>query len=107
MPRKKRSSPITSLTPEQKARFAEWRDRWIKIGLCTDQADRDKFERAAIECYRHAGLAPPKRIVWVQSPLVLAYAGPIAMYLLDRGAVHGAVNDAVNDAVHDAVRDAV
>ncbi len=100
---------IDKLTPEQEARFGEWRDKWIKIGLSTQPADRKRFERAVARCCKHAGLTPPKVVVWVQSPLVLAFAGPIAGRILDQrhGAVHGAVDGAVDGAVHGAVRDAV
>ena len=98
---------IDTLTDEQAARFVEWRDKWIKIGLCTDPANRARFERAARDCYHFAGLAEPQRIVWVESPIVLALVGPIASCLLADGAVHGAVRDAVDGAVRDAVDDAV
>ena len=73
---------VDKLAPEQEARFGEWRDKWIKIGLSTEPADRPRFEAAVADCYRFAGLAPPKRVVWVQSPLVVAFAGPIASLIL-------------------------
>jgi hypothetical protein len=113
---------IDKLTPEQEAKMAEWADRWIEIGLSTAPADRPQFEAAVAECYRHAGLQPPERIVWCPSPLVAVVAGPIAARLLDgavggavggavrgavRGAVYGAVGDAVDGAVDGAVRGAV
>src|SRR3990167_8766692 len=105
---------IDKLTDEQKARFSEWRDRWIAIGLQTGETDWKNFEKGARDCYRFAGLAPPKRIFRVESPLVLALAAPIAAYrIADRlreksdGAVHGAVGRAVRGAVDIAVDDAV
>lgn len=90
---------ITKLTKAQEARFAEWRDRWIEIGLNTtptSDEDRASFAVAVAKCYRAANMPPPKRVVWVKSPLVLALAAPIAAWKL-----------AVDVAVHDAVRDAV
>jgi hypothetical protein len=105
--RTKKITRIDSLTEAQKARFAEWRDKWIAVGLSTEPADRAKFERAVAECYRFAQLAPPKRVVWVQSPVVMAYAGPIAARLIGDGAVGDAVGGAVRDAVRDAVDGAV
>ena len=36
---------ITELTKEQKARFPEFVDKWIKIGLSTERANRPKAER--------------------------------------------------------------
>lgn len=95
---------IDALTAEQTARMPEWRDKWISIGLSTERADRGRFERAIPACYAAAELPPPKRVVWVSSPLVMALAAPLAANLLGKG---GAVDDAVRGAVHDAVRDAV
>lgn len=42
---------VDRLTPEQESRFGEWRDKWISIGLCTEPADRETFERAALEWF--------------------------------------------------------
>ena len=99
---------IDKLTDEQAAQMPAWRDKWIAIGLSTERADRAKFEAAVVRCYAAAKLAPPKRIVWVLSPLIMALAAPIAAYLLNKGgAVDGAVGDAVGGAVGDAVRGAV
>jgi hypothetical protein len=109
---------IDRLTDAQKARFDEWADRWIEIGLRTGNADRPRFEAAVRECYRFAGLEPPKVIVWTTSPLVVSLAAPVAALLIEihrrdavgravGGAVRGAVGDAVSDAVGGAVRGAV
>ena len=62
-------SPIESLTDSQKARAAEFRDRWTEIGLCTDPSDRPRAEVAIREIYRQGGLEPPAKIVWCGSPL--------------------------------------
>ena len=112
---------IDKLTEPQKASFDEWADRWIEVGLRTGNADRPKFEAAVRECYRFAGLEPPKVIVWTMSPLVVSMAGPIASLVIElsrrakrggdkinvRGAVRGAVDGAVDGAVRDAVGGAV
>lgn len=60
---------IESLTPEQQARFGEFRERWIAIGLSTEPANRLYAERAIYKSYRCGGLPPPKEIVWSGSPL--------------------------------------
>ncbi len=60
---------ITNLTPEQIAKFPEYVEKWTAIGLCTDPADRPKAEIAINKCYQLAGLTPPKKIVWCDSPL--------------------------------------
>jgi len=59
---------IQALTVEQEARFAEFRERWTAIGLCTDPADRPRAEAAIVRMYAQASLAAP-RIVWCGSPL--------------------------------------
>lgn len=126
---------VSALTEDQRARMDEWADRWIEVGLRTGPADRERFEAAVGECYRFAGLEPPRRVVWVGSPLVMAIAAPIAGWLsqggpvrdaavgaprsvtnaviravhgaaASHGAVHGAVTNAVDDAVAEAVRGA-
>ena len=104
---------IDKLTKAQTDAMPAWRDKWIKIGLSTEPADRPRFERAVAECYRAAKLVPPKTIVWVSSPIVMAFAAPIAAAIIERakkqkpGAVRGAVDGAVRDAVGDAVGVAV
>lgn len=45
---------ITKLTPEQAARFAEWSQKWIEIGLSTEPADFDKATEAALKAYKIA-----------------------------------------------------
>lgn len=72
---------LTKLTPEQEARFAEFRDKWRAIEFCTDPADRPRAEKAVIEVYKAAGLPPPRNIVWCGSPLSQAITE--AIFLLD------------------------
>ena len=106
---------IDALTPEQTAAMHTWADEWIKRGLDTSPADRNKVEEGIRACYRYAGLDEPKVVVWVDNPLTLSIAAPTAAYLIDRngdsagltrpvyGAVYGAVDGAVHGAVHGAV----
>ncbi len=105
---------ITKLTAEQEARMPEWRDRWIAHGLSTERADWGRFERGIRAAYRFAKLEQPMTIVRVPSPLVLAFAAPIADHVIRQlcktksgGAVRVAVRGAVDDAVRGAVDDAV
>src|SRR5574337_1572499 len=113
---------IDSLTPQQRARMDEWADKWISVGLRTGAADRPKFEKAAEQCYRAAGLPWHGNVVWVPSPIVMAIAAPVAALVIQLhraknpgdavrvavgGAVSGAVGGAVRVAVDGAVRDAV
>ena len=98
---------ITKLTAEQIARFPEWADKWIKIGLCTDEADWDTFGNSLRIAYERAGIPFPNKIIRVQSPIVGAFASSIAESIFRNGTVRDAVVDAVVDAVGDAVDDAV
>src|SRR3990167_2585225 len=107
---------IDKLTKEQEARFPEFVDKWIKIGLKTGDTDWNTFDKYMPICYEKAGLKYPKNVVRVSSPLVGALASAIAEGVLKKyksvgyavdGAVDGAVGDAVRGAVSDAVSDAV
>lgn len=119
---------IDKLTKAQKARIPEWRDKWIAIGLKTGEADWMTFEKAVAVAYKKANLKVPKTIVRVQSPLVGAFAAPIANRIIAaklgkkpdgaidgdigsaiRGAIaiDGAIRDAISDAVGGAVNDVV
>lgn len=60
---------IESLTQAQIDKFPEYVEKWTKIGLCTDPANRKEAEQAIIQCYKLANLEPPKKIVWCGSPL--------------------------------------
>jgi hypothetical protein len=70
---------ITSLTDEQEARIGEFVERWTRIGLCTDPADRPRAEAAIRDMYRQGGLEPPTTIVWCGSPLSQFLTGAIIL----------------------------
>ncbi len=124
---------VDAMTDAESAQMAPWAKKWIEIGLCTKPADRVMFEAACRACYRLSGLPEPVSIVWADSPLVVAYAGPIAAWWIDtltrrldasvdasvrdsvgdsvRASVHASVDssvrDSVRDSVHASVRDSV
>lgn len=60
---------IDKLTPEQEALMEVYRDKWLKIGLCTEPANRPLAEEGMRLAYKCAGLEPPKQILWADSPL--------------------------------------
>ena len=105
---------ITKLTPEQQARFPEWVDRWTRIGLSTERADRPRAEQAVKRLYEFAGLKPQK-VLWITSPMAGAIAAPLAANFIaalkpgkgNVSAVGSAVGSAVRSAVGSAVRSAV
>ncbi len=83
---------IEQLTPVQESRLPEFCDKWLKIGLCTDPADRQEAERGIAEAYEIAGRDVP-RIVWCTSPLAMC---------LTRVAIKNLANDkaSVGDSVY-------
>lgn len=98
---------ITQLSDEQESAMPEWAAQWIRVGLCTDEADWDSFTDGCRRCYGYAGLRWHGNVVKVGNPLVLSLAAPLAAYLFNpsvRGrGVSAAVRTAVRDPVHDAV----
>jgi hypothetical protein len=100
-------SKIEKLTDSQIARMAEYRDEWLKIGLCTDPADRPEAEKAIRQMYVIGGRAEPKKIVWCGSPLS---AGIVRAILTDEkigNSVWNSVLNSVRDSVLNSVRDSV
>src|SRR3972149_11675993 len=94
---------LTKLTKEQKNKFSEYREKWIKIGLCTDPADRPTAEKAIVESYKLAGLDPPEKIVWCGSPLSMGITRAV---ILENNS-EKSVGDSVGDSVRDSVRNSV
>ncbi|MGW0200081.1 DUF6745 domain-containing protein [Nonomuraea sp. NPDC003201] len=76
--------------------------------------ERRAWESAARACYREIGVPFPERVVWVSSPLVGAFAAPIAACLSTGHrnnrvleSVYRAVDDTAGESVGHAVRAAV
>lgn len=73
---------IRKLTPDQIARFAEWTEQWIKIGLSTEPADFDKAIDAALRVYKLANLKKPMIVLRVSSPYGATLGGRLAWAML-------------------------
>jgi len=58
---------IEKLTKKQEALFPSICDKWIKIGLSTEPANRNLAEEAINKIYKNANLTSPK-ILWANSP---------------------------------------
>src|SRR5574341_2542069 len=84
---------LEQLTPEQEARFAEFREKWLRIGLSTEPADRKRAEEGMRMAYRAVNLEPPRLFLWLRSPF--------------EGAVCAAMLRNFGDQVWDQVRDQV
>ena len=92
---------IEHLTDKQLARFPEFVDKWTRIGLSTEPADRPRAEAAILAMYKQAGLPKPE-IVWCGSPMgnALAWASV-------RASVRDSVGASVGASVWASVRDSV
>jgi len=73
---------ITKVTPEQAARFEEWAERWIKIGLSTEPADFARATEAALKAYALCNLNRPMVILRMASPYAATLGGAIAWAIL-------------------------
>ena len=62
---------ITELTPEQEAQLKIYVEKWRKIALSTEPANRLEAERGIYLAYQSAELKPPEEILWFESPLKL------------------------------------
>lgn len=60
---------ITSLTQEQLDKLPEIRDRWLKIGLCTDPVEKQEAKEGVILAYKAVDLEPPSVFLFYDSPL--------------------------------------
>ncbi|WP_439606831.1 DUF6745 domain-containing protein [Hydrogenophaga sp.] len=60
---------VDSLTQAQIDLLPAYRDKWLKVGLDTNPANRAEAEAAVRLAYECGGLLPPKIIVWLRSPL--------------------------------------
>ena len=96
---------IEKLTKEQEARFPEFIDKWTKIGLCTEPANRSMAEKGVREAYRISGLKPPKKIVWCGSPFSMGLTR--ALFVETKSSVWASVGASVWASVWASVRDSV
>ena len=103
---------IETLTKEQEAQLAIYRDKWLAIGLSTEKADRKKAEMGIQTAYSSAGLPTVKKIVWCGSPLSSGLTRAIVLNFKKLPAsvgdsVGASVGASVGDSVRDSVRDSV
>jgi hypothetical protein len=63
---------IAELTPQQIAKFAEYRDLALRLGFRTGPAVRDNVYDLVPMIYRQAELAVPKQYFFVPSPMAAA-----------------------------------
>lgn len=75
---------IEELTQAQKDLFPVWVEKYTKIGLSCDPADRSRAERGIRAHYVVSKIPEPRVIVWTSHPMVTVSAGPMASTILDK-----------------------
>src|SRR5271166_662331 len=105
---------IEELTLDQQARFPEFVDKWTRIGLSTEPADRPLAEQAIRMVYECGGVKPPNKVIWFGSPKAMIeassnYKNPVRDSVLNSvlNSVSNSVLNSVSDSVSDSVRDLV
>jgi hypothetical protein len=73
---------ITKIAPEQAARFGEWAENWIAIGLSTERADFDAATEAALKAYKLCNLDKPMVVLRMGSPYGATLGGALAWAML-------------------------
>jgi hypothetical protein len=59
---------IITPTPEQMAALPEFRERWLRVGLSTEPANRPLAEQSIGSIYELCGFSRPKIFIWTSSP---------------------------------------
>ena len=96
---------IGKLTEAQQAKFADYREKWLRIGLSTERADRPRAEAGVKLAYELAGLKPPQIIIWLDSPTAGAMGAALLSGTLKvRAQVWDQVRAQVRAQVWDQVR---
>jgi hypothetical protein len=80
------------LTAEQTAALDRYRARWLAIRRSTAPVDRGAAEEGVGLAYQAAGLKPPMRFVWCDSPIALSHCA-FAASVADGANVRSAVID--------------
>ena len=96
-PSKKLRRRVETLTAAEVALFPAYVDKWVKIGLSTEPANRELFAAAIVDIYGYLKLPPP-RVAWCSTPVVAVMAGAVAA-LVDRDAKFAALVPALLDEI--------
>ena len=95
---------LNKLTPEQEALLPQQRDKWIRLGLSTEPANRVEAEQGVRQAYEAAGLPAPQFMIWVDSPYAGAFAQAIAPNIISATLAAFGVGAQVWAQVWDQVR---
>ena len=94
---------IEKLTPEQESRIPEFRDKWLKIGLSTQQIDFKKALEIKNIVYRKLLNKKDVPVILMDSPLTAWLATRYLGYLFYENQVRNQVEDQVSNQVWDPV----
>ena len=100
-------SQIKTLTKEQAARFPEWVEKWLAVGLSVDRADWIALDEAALGIYKLCKLKRPKVILHMESPFGVTVGGALALGLLKNFQVESQVWSQVRSQVESQVESQV
>lgn len=98
---------IEKLNEEQVAQLSVYSEKWLKIGLSTERANRSAAENALREAYKEGGLPPPPVIVWVDSPRGGLIAAKLLKEFFQKYPKYGREGEKVQDQVGGQVLDQV
>lgn len=118
------NNKLAKLTDAQKDRMASWAQEWTEYGLRTEpltDAEWRTWYDGVVQCYKYADIPLPATVVRVPSPLVGAFAAPIANFLIGKifpynstqayfgaplwASVNASVRNSVEDTLISSLRD--
>ena len=73
---------ITELATEHIARFDEWAEKWVQVGLSTEPADFDRAIEAALKVYELENRNQPMIILRMGSPLGALVGRRLSLFFL-------------------------
>jgi len=85
---------LTKLSPEQIAKFADYADKWVKIGTDTNETDMISAVLYIKEAYQAAGLNPPSYFV---GPVAGPYEAAVAESIVNSHAKKKTVFSSASD----------
>ena len=100
---------IEEISEDAQKAFPAIVEKWAKIGLSTEPADRPRAEQAFRDLYDLVELKKPEQVIWVESPVVGGVAANIAATIIASlchriGEPADRANRQIGAAIYPAVR---
>lgn len=93
------------IVAEARLRLPEFEKKWMAVGLSTEPADRPRAECGIIAAYMAAGLRPPERIIWCDSPMAGTLSRGTYVHTYREKSVQLEVWDQPTSAIETAIRE--